>query len=101
MYLLLSLFLGCKIGDKAPASTEGQLEESCAGNTDCAEGLVCEELKALGYWGGYDSSGAMESICTKSCTKAEDCPSLSLDPCGEMPITCDEGYCRSLSICEG
>jgi hypothetical protein len=91
---LLLLVLGCQ-------PPGGALEEACSSSDECADGLTCENLTALGYWGGLDTGGAEASICTQACTVAADCPTLQVEDCGDMPVTCEEGFCRSLQICEG
>ena len=92
--LLLPLLTACGLLDG------GDIEDHCQNDKDCDLGLVCEKLDALGYWGGIDSDDPDRRICTQACKVDADCPTLR-DDCGKMPLTCEEGFCRSLQICEG
>lgn len=95
------LAMGMVVGACANGFGSGQLESLCDDNTDCRRDLECKQLQAIGYWGGLDSGGAEAKVCTTECTTNRDCPSRREAPCGSIAGTCEDGWCRDLTICEG
>jgi|GEM_PF-6829994 hypothetical protein len=92
--LLLPLLTACRV------VFGGDVDDYCENEKDCKLGLVCEKLEAIGYYGSYDSDDPDEFVCTQACKVEADCPTVREDPCGKMPVTCEEGFCRSRQNCD-
>ena len=95
------LAIGMLLGACRHSFGDGKLESICRTDSDCKGDLECEQLQAIGYWGGLDSGGGEDKVCTTACTTNRDCPSRREAPCGVMEGTCEDGWCRVLTICEG